>query len=148
LQLFAVFLLTLSLFSMEAQAAEVAVIVNKESSQNNISINDLARIYQGKKTSWSDGSSLMAINHPTDSPIRKIFYKGVLNAEPTAQFFQTNNPIPFKTLVQQSGLAVKRLVSKMPNAIGYIAAEELDDSVKAVSIDNLVLKSKDYPLHD
>ncbi|MBI1883274.1 MAG: substrate-binding domain-containing protein [Chlamydiae bacterium] len=124
-------------------AKEIAVIVNKENGTSNLSMSELSRIYEGKMTSWSNGSRMMVINRPTASPIRSAFYRTVLGVEAGKQFFQPGSPVPFKTMIQESDTATKRMVSQMPNAVGYIYVDALDDTVKAVSIDGASLTPDD-----
>lgn len=135
------------------QADSIVVIVNKENPVDNASLADLARIYNGTKTRWPDGSQILAIDRPEDASIRAAFYRIVLRAEPGKVFYQTGSPVPFKTLHQQSAMGTKRLVARMANAIGYIYRTELDDSVKALTIDGAspreaAAPAKTYPLQE
>jgi phosphate transport system substrate-binding protein len=132
-----------------AEDDSIAVIVNRASTVDELSIAELRRIYQGQKTRWNDGSSIMVVNRPTASSIRSAFYRAVLNAEPAQEFYQKGSPIPFKTLLQGSDIATKRLVARMPNAIGYISLQQVDETVKVLAIDGVrpVQGAEDsYPL--
>ena len=124
----------LSVFPVTVVAlADIAVIVIKNNSTQEISISDLSRIYEGRQTSWKDGSDILVVNRPPESDIRKVFYHVVLNTEPTQQFYQPGNPTPFHALIQVSDLAAKRLVAKLPNAISYIESSQADETVKVVA---------------
>src|SRR3989338_4979418 len=118
-----------------AWAGSIAVIVNKSSSVEAISLAELRRIYQGQKTRWSDGATIMVVNRSAASAIRAAFYRLVHNADPEQEFYQKGSPIPFNPVPQESDIATRRLVSRMPNAIGYVGAEQVDDTVKIVAID-------------
>jgi phosphate transport system substrate-binding protein len=118
-----------------AESDVIAVIVNMSSIVDELSMSELRRIYQGQKTRWNDGSTIMVVNRPSDSPIRAAFYRTVLDAEPAQEFYQKGSPIPFKTLHQESDISTKRLVARMPNAIGYIRLRNVDESVKVLAID-------------
>jgi phosphate transport system substrate-binding protein len=120
-----------------ARAESIAVIINKSSSVEGISLAELRRIYEGQKTRWGDGSSIMVVNRSAASAIRSAFYRLVLNADPAQKFYQKGSPIPFKTINQESDIATRRLVARMPNAIGYIGMEQVDDTVKVVAIDGI-----------
>jgi len=122
---------------IRAESVNFVVIVNKTNPIEAISLGELAGIYEGSKTKWSEDSEITAINRPADSPIRAVFYKTVLGAEPTKKFYVSGTPLPFKTIVQESAKATKLLVARMPNAIAYIYADEIDDSVKSIEIRGL-----------
>ena len=134
-----------------AWAESIAVIVNKSSSVEAISLAELRRIYQGQKTRWSDGATIMVVNRSAASAIRAAFYQVVLQRNPAQEFYQKGSPIPFKTITQESDIATRRLVARMPNAIGYVSVDSLDDTVKAVAIDGVrpdeaLERTKAYPL--
>lgn len=122
---------------IRAESKNFVVIVNKTNPIESISLGELAGIYNGRKAEWDDGSEIAVVNRPADSQIRADFYKAVLGVEPTKKFFIPGTPLPFKTIVQESAKAAKLLVAKMPNAIGYIYADEIDDSVKVIEVKGL-----------
>lgn len=117
-----------------AFADAIAVIVNKSSPVDELSMGELRRIYTGQKIRWADGSTIMVVNRPSASAIREAFYHLVLDALPSQEFYQKGSPIPFTTLIQESDVATRRLVARIPNAIGYISLNEVDDTVKVVAI--------------
>ena len=134
-----------------ADGPAVIVIVNTEQPSDELSVEDVARIYQGLKTRWADGSQIISINRSPTSPIRAAFYRLVLNEGPMKEFYQLGSPVPFKTMAQQSPASAKRLVAHMPNAISYILLDELDDTVKALAINGVAptpenVRTKRYPL--
>lgn len=123
---------------IKAESANFVVIVNKTNPIEAISLGELASIYEGRKAKWSEDSEITAINRPADSPIRADFYRAVLGVEPTKKFYVSGTPLPFKTIVQESAKATKLLVARMPNAIAYIYADEIDDSVKSIEVKGLL----------
>ena len=134
-------------------AEEIAIIVNKENPIEDCSIEELARIYQGKTPTWKDGSQIMVINRIPTAYIRAIFYKLVLKEQPAKEFYHPGSPIPFRTLIQQSDDAAIRFVSRMPNAISYVSFKAVNDKVKVLEINGVpatdeTISKKQYPLHD
>ena len=127
-------LLPLMFFSLpvvEASPDSIAVIVSSDSPVTGISKGDLKRIYKGEMTHWKSGQKVTAGNYKSDVPIRAEFYQKVLNASPTQKFYP-GGPLPFRTIEQQSVLAMKRFVASLPNAVGYIYTKELDKTVRAI----------------
>jgi len=122
-------------FAWPAPAQErLAVIVNAER-EDQLSIEEVARIYLKQRRFWSERESIVAINRDADSDVRKAFTERVfgdearrLNAYWNRQYFK--GVLPPLTLASDE--AVRRYVSLEPNAIGYITESWLDASVRAV----------------
>ena len=131
-----------------AYAETVAVIANQENELSDIPAQELTQIYQGIKTRWKDGSNIFVINRSVDSKPRQLFYRKALGTEPAREFYLIGTPVPFKSLIQKTDLSTKRLVSRTPNAIGYIDLHELDSTVKVLSVSGLHPEDKGYLLGD
>ena len=118
---------------------EIAVIVNPHNSASDISGKDLKNIYKLKKTTWPDGSRIEAINLKKTDPLRENFSKAVLKKSASAiERFYLKQALSGKgqpPKVLNSSSDVKKLVESDKNAIGYIDANDVDDSVKVLSID-------------
>lgn len=112
--------------------AQISVVV-APSSAAAASIDDVARIFSGQVTAWSDGSKVQIVDQ-SDSDVGKTFYESVLRKNPaqvrkalTALLLSGQIPKP----EQLGGDAeVKAAVTRLNGAIGYIATASLDDSVK------------------
>ena len=119
-----------------APAGEIVVIVNKANSMAQLSSKDVKLIFTGKNKKWSDGQKVFPINLPHGSEYRTLFDKSVLNYSPSEiKEYWVQQRIKAKgspPAVLNSSIGVKRLVSKLPPAIGYIPVAEVDDSVKVV----------------
>ncbi len=131
-----------------AYAETVAVMINIENEQSDISSQELAQIYQGNKTRWKDGSDIFVINRPAESTSRQLFYRKALGSEPDKEFILSGDPIPFKTLTQKTDLSAKRMVARTPNAISYVDVKELDSTVKVLTVNGLRPEDKNYPLRN
>jgi ABC-type phosphate transport system substrate-binding protein len=120
---------------MIAKAEGVVVIVNRS---NNAAVDKelVTNIYLGKKSYWQNGALVMALARSEGDPTYLEFCKKILGRSPIvvktiwAQKIFTGRGMPPK--VTEPDAEVKKLVSENVNAIGYIDANSLDDSVKAV----------------
>ena len=109
----------------------IAIIVNPQNSVKNLTVNQTRDIYTGNITNWNQvGGSDAKINvvnreqgSGTRDGVQKIVLKGVN--------FSTGG------IEQSSGGAVKSYVAGDANAIGYVATNAVDNSVKAVNINNV-----------
>ena len=122
------------LWGLDARSESIAVIVNKSNPLVALTESELARIYQGSKVHWKDGSKIVVINRPIKSEIRWKFYNRALQSKPWRKYYNNPTPIPFKTTVVVSDFSTKRFVAYIPNAIGYISAKIVDDTVKVVML--------------
>jgi ABC-type phosphate transport system substrate-binding protein len=94
---------------------------------------DVARIYLRKRRFWDDGAPIVALNQEPTSPARAAFTRLVLGTDTSQlqaywneQYFQGI----FPPTVLSSADAVRRYVAADVNAIGYIEASEVNDSVR------------------
>ena len=124
------------LFSLSPLAfAEVAIIVNSGNSSE-ISDNDIKRMFLGKNKTFSNGESVKAINLKSGNAIRKNFEKEVLGKSSSqvkaywSKLIFSGKAKPLKEGASDS--EVLSWVSSTPNAIGYIDASKVDDSVKVI----------------
>jgi ABC-type phosphate transport system substrate-binding protein len=116
-------------------AGNVVVIVNKD---NDHAINKalVERIYTGKDKAWSNNDNIMLLDLPESNQTRASFSNDIVGKSVEslkftwAQMMFAGVAVPPK--VVQSDEEVKKYVRDNKNAIGYINASSLDDSVKAV----------------
>ena len=134
-----------SLFA-EAGAEPLAVIVNKANGASELSISRLAGVYRGDMEHWPNQGKIVALNRPILSEIRRQFYAWVLETQPTTKFFRPGSPVPFQTRQAKSDRAVRKMVARIPGAIGYVPLSAVDDSVKVLKINGLLPDQVSYPL--
>lgn len=105
-------------------------IVNPEVSVDDIAIADLAKIFTGEITNWSEvgGSDqeIVVINRQAGSGTRAVFEAAVLGDRESATFQE-----------QDSSGTVAKMVSETPGAISYLAFSYFDDQTKALSVDGV-----------
>ncbi len=116
-------------------AADMVVIVNKGNT-NDVNKHMIEKIYTGDMSLWPNGGGIAAIDLPEDSTDRTAFTSMLLGksvsslkAQWAAKLFSGRATPP---KVVGSDDDVKRAVAGNKNAVGYIKATSLDDSVKAV----------------
>ena len=134
-------LLLLALIPASAQpspgdSGSLVVIVNKSNKLADITQKELQLIFKGAKKRWSAGGRIIPLNLSYGTNTRGDFDKGVLNFTPSeSKEYWVQQRIkaqrtPPRAL--KSSLSVKRFVAKVPAAIGYIPANEVDSSVKVL----------------
>lgn len=118
-----------------AFADGIVVIVNK-ANDNAIDKALVAKIYRGESRTWPNGGGIAAYDLPEDNLLREDFDGSFVGkSEKSLLTLWSQNVLTGKALppkVAASDEEVKKAVAANRNAIGYIQAHSLDDSVKAV----------------
>lgn len=116
--------------------ADVSVIVNK-SNANNLTQEQVSKLFLGKTTNFPDGSTAIPVNL-SQSDARSEFDSNVLgrnSAQVSAYWSKavfTGAGNPPKEIA--SGAEVLKLVATNPNVIGYVDSSLVDDSVAVVKL--------------
>lgn len=109
-----------------ALAGPVAVIVNSANTQN-VSQGDVKNIYADKTVAWANGSKIAIYNLPPEHDAADIFARRVLGMPARDAASDESNRIITNTSrnPQQAkrDALVSSIVSKTPNAIGYVPKE-------------------------
>jgi ABC-type phosphate transport system substrate-binding protein len=123
-------------FAADAAGPPMAVVVAPGHART-VAREDLALIYLRKKTFWSDGTRVQAVNLPASSPLRNEFSHAVLgssleelDAYWANLYFHGVSP-PF---VLGSEEAVVRFIAETPGAIGYVSFCKADARVAVVLV--------------
>ena len=137
-KLIAVLALALLLFSTIAHAESIAFIVNKKNPGDQLRPADIAGMYHGEIIHWQNGERIKLVNREISAPVRKQFYKQVLNAKPNQVFYRQGTPIPVQSIIERSDEAVVDFVAAIEGAVGYVSLSRLkeigDDQVNVVLI--------------
>lgn len=108
----------------------IAVVVDNANTVTSLTQQQLADIYTGKITNWSEvggnDGSIVVIGREAGSGTRGAFEE-ILGIEDQCAYAQE---------LDQTG-AVLTTVASTPNSIGYVSLDVLNDTVKAVSIDDV-----------
>jgi hypothetical protein len=128
----------------------LAIIVSPESKLTNISVADLQRVFQSERLTDPDGSKLIPLNHPPKTVDRVGFDLVVLGMDPEAVGrFWIDRKIrggsgPPRTV--ESLATLRRVVEKLPGAIGYIRPDQLSSEVRAIRVDGKLPEDPGYPV--
>ena len=108
----------------------IAIIVNPENNVENLSVEQIAKIYTGEITNWSEVGA-------NDAPIVLI---GREAASGTRDGFEaitdTKDKCQYGQELTSTGDVIQTVASN-PNAIGYASLASVKDTVKIVNVDNI-----------
>lgn len=130
-----IFFLLLSCASVFS-SAEVSVIIGSANPNASIASADITKIFLGKSKRFPDGSQAVPIDQDDGTPARESFNKKVLGKSASqlksywSRLIFTGKGTPPKPSGDDE--AVKALIAKNPNMIGYIDSSSVDGSVKVV----------------
>lgn len=106
-------------------------VVNPDVTIDDITLEDLAKIFTGEVTNWSEvggaDEDIVVINRQSGSGTRSVFEAAVFTDGQEAGTFQE----------QDSSGTVVQMVSQTPGAISYLAFSYFSDDVKALSVDGV-----------
>jgi hypothetical protein len=126
----------------------LAVIVSPGSKLSNISVTDLRRVFQSERLTDPDGNRLIGLNHPPKTVDRVGFDQAVLgmDAEAVGRFWIDRKirggSGPPRTV--ESLATLRRVVEKLPGAIGYIRPAQLSNEVRALRVDGKLPEDPGY----
>lgn len=105
-------------------------VVNKDVGVKNISKQELVDIFTGKIKNWKElggeNQEIAVINRPSGSGTRATFEKWGLDGATSVQSQE-----------QDSSGTVRQIVAQTPGAISYLAFSYMDDSIDALSVENI-----------
>ncbi|MDF2836404.1 MAG: phosphate transporter substrate-binding protein [Paenibacillus sp.] len=108
----------------------IAVVANTANEVENLTVDQVKGIFAGTIKNWSEvggkDGDIVVINREEGSGTRDAFGEIVLGEEPFVA----------EAIIQNSTGAVREAVSQDVNAIGYISTGGMNDSVKAVKVDD------------
>ena len=117
-------------------ADEAVVVIIHKDNPHAIDRNYLVAIYTGRLKGWPDGSPVFPLDQSDGTSVREAFYlhfigRTAANMQAVwAQNIFSGKGLPPKIASPDSEM--KRIVSTNRNAIGYIRASEVDDTVRVL----------------
>lgn len=128
----------------------LAVIVAPTSKLTDISFGDLRKVFRSERLTEVDGTRVIALNHPPRSPDRVGFDQVVLGMDPEAvgRFWiarrvQGESGPP---RIVSSLTTLRRVVEKLPGAIGYLRPTQLTNQVRAIRVNGKLPEDPGYPV--
>lgn len=126
----------------------ISIIVNEANGIDNISSEDLGRIYRGEVTNWSElggvDSTITVCSRDTASGTYEFFKETIVDGEDEQE-------ITADALYLTSNKTILDEVAQNEGAIGYIGLGYVDDTVKTLTLDGVAssvetVKDASYPL--
>jgi ABC-type phosphate transport system substrate-binding protein len=128
------------IFSAPSMArAEFRVIVNKNNGVSTLKRSQIVRIFTKKKTTWEDGRAIEPVDLPKGHHTRDEFSQAVLNKSvvEVESFWMSETLVGGKSApdILRDGYEIKEFIKGNREAIGYIDADQVDDSIKVIDIE-------------
>jgi ABC-type phosphate transport system substrate-binding protein len=133
------------------KAGDLAIVVAKNRGLDNVTSDELTKIFRAEKTKGADGLRFVLIAREPGSPERAAALAGIYKAseDDYAKYFLqatftglvASAPRPFS-----SPATLRQFVSGTPGAIGYLRGSDVDDSVKILKVDGHAPGDAEYPL--
>jgi hypothetical protein len=135
--------------SATAQGLPLAIIVAPGTRERDISLALVRRIFKGNTTEFA-GKRMTPFCYPYANSLRSGFDRAVLGFTPEqVGAYWVDRRIRGQGLAPRSvpeAAVMKAVVAKVPGAIGYIPANEVDASVQALTVDGKAHNTPGYPI--
>lgn len=132
-------------------APGLAIIIHRSNPVENLTLADLRKILLLERQSWPHGRKITIVMRDSGQPERDSLLKEVCGMSDgdylrhvlQATFRGTTISAP-RVISTSEGM--RRFIFNAPGAVGYLRADEVDDTVKVVRIDGRLPGDSDYAL--
>lgn len=122
----------------------IAVVVNNTNSLDNLTVEDIAKIYRGDVQNWSqvggENKPIVVVTRDTASGTRGAF-EDIMGLKREINGIEVS-AISQRAQVGNGNGVIKTIVANNPFAIGYISLGSVDSSLKALKVNGVA------PTHD
>jgi len=132
--------LLLGLLPALQASADVALIVNPQNPEGELSASDVKAIFRQEQQHWKSGGKIYLVLQEAGSPEKDLVLKRIygLSDEELKQFWLGKlfrGEIASFPYVAPSNISAKRLVAKAARALAFVDASLVDGTVKVIRID-------------
>jgi phosphate transport system substrate-binding protein len=129
----------------------LAIVVHRANPIDTLTLRELRRIFMLDTQTWPHGRKITVVLREKGQPERAEAIRLICGlSEPDFErhiLYQTfRGSIDRAPRSIQSASAMLRFIFNTPGAIGYVRADEVDDTVKVLQIDGLLPGDAKYPL--
>ena len=130
---------SLIVFLVSMASAELVIIVNKDNPANNIPMSKLKQVYTGDLKLWDNSKKVVPVDLSEKDPMAIKFVTTVLGVD-----MDTKRAYWIKKVFSGAGTpphvekdekSVVKFVATEAGAIGYVQKENVDNSVKVITLD-------------
>jgi ABC-type phosphate transport system substrate-binding protein len=141
----------LTVTNTQSQAEPLAIITHKKTNVENLTLEDLRKIYLGQRSHWGDGRKIHLVMCEPGNVERETMLRQILQiSESEYRRFQIQSAYTAETSAKPReltpGVRVVRFVFNVPGSIGYVRASQVDGSVKVVAVEGRTPDQPDYPI--
>ena len=141
-----------SILRSTPQRADLAIIVHKSNTVQNLSMDELREYFLGERSHWSTQQKIRVAMREPGSPERTAVLRLVCRMNRDQDFITYFLRAKFSEQVieeprnMDSTSNMIRFVANVSGAIGYVRADEVDPSVRVIRVDNLSPGDPGYKL--
>ena len=129
----------------------LAIVVNRSNPIDNVSFNELRKIFLGERNHWANGHRIAIAMLDYGQPERRTVLRLIYRMDEQSYqdyllrgMFRGDVFVAPKTLA--SPAILRKFVFNAPGAVGYLRSSDVDASVKVVRVDGLLPEDKGYRL--
>lgn len=129
----------------------LAVAVNRTNPVLNLTAVQLRHLVLGEQPTWPNGKRVTIVLREPGSPERALVGRACCRLA-TAEFDKVLLQSVFSgeviggPKVVNTPAAVRKFVALVPGAIGFLAAQDVDDTIRTVTVDGISLTAEGYLL--